>query len=100
MSNENFRGIRTWAEEKGIFANSTWDKQFVKLEEETLEAMTAMMGGDLAQIKDELGDCVVVLTVLAAMHGLNIEDCVAGALTKISKRKGKMVDGQFVKDAY
>jgi len=99
MSTNTFAGIRSWACGKDLILGSTWEKQFGKLEEETLEAMTAMMGGDVSQIADELGDCVVVLTVLAAQHGLLIEDCVAAALTKIAGRTGKTIDGVFVKDA-
>jgi NTP pyrophosphatase (non-canonical NTP hydrolase) len=99
MSNV-FAGIRTWADNKGLISDSTWEKQFVKFEEESLEAMTAMMGGDLDQIKDELGDCAVVLTIMAAQHGLNLEDCLEHCLAKISKRKGTVVDGVFVKEAY
>ncbi len=95
-----FAGIRLWAINKNLLMGSTWQKQWGKLEEEIKEAKVALESGDLAAIKDELGDCAVVLTVIAAQHGLNLEDCLEAALLKISKRKGKMVDGVFVKDGY
>jgi hypothetical protein len=41
---------------------------------------------------------VVVLTNLAAMKGIKVEDCINHAYGVISKRKGKMVDGIFVKE--
>lgn len=95
-----FVGIRLWAAGKNLITGSTWQKQFGKLQEEVNEAKEAMELKDLAKVKDELGDCGVVLTLLAAQHGLNFEDCLEAALAKISKRTGKVVDGVFVKDSY
>lgn len=95
-----FVGIRLWAAGKNLITGSTWQKQFGKLQEEVNEAQEAMELQDLAKVKDELGDCGVVLTLLAAQHGLNFEDCLEAALAKISKRTGKVIDGVFVKDSY
>ena len=41
---------------------------------------------------------VVVLTNLAHLEKLNIEDCIDAAYKTISKRTGKMINGTFVKD--
>ena len=41
----------------------------------------------------------VVLTIMAAQNGMKIEDCIDGAWQEIKDRKGKMVDGIFLKDA-
>ena len=41
---------------------------------------------------------VVVLTNLAYLEGLNIEDCVDSAYIEICQRKGKMINGTFVKN--
>ena len=41
---------------------------------------------------------VVVLTNLAHLNGVNIETCINTAYKEISKRKGKMINGTFVKD--
>jgi hypothetical protein len=40
---------------------------------------------------------VVVLTNLAALEGLKIEDCVASAYDVIKSRHGQMVNGTFQK---
>jgi hypothetical protein len=40
----------------------------------------------------------VVLTILAAQKGFNIEECIAHAWSQIKDRKGRMVDGIFVKN--
>jgi hypothetical protein len=41
---------------------------------------------------------VVVLTNLAHLEGVHIETCINTAYKEISKRKGKMINGTFVKD--
>jgi len=41
---------------------------------------------------------VVVLTNLAKLEKLDIEDCIENAYTTISKRTGKMMNGTFVKN--
>jgi hypothetical protein len=41
---------------------------------------------------------VVVLTNLAHLRGVNIEECIASAYNVINKRTGKMINGTFVKD--
>jgi len=50
------------------------------------------------ELVDAIGDCVVVLTNLAAINGLKIEDCIQSAYTEIKNRKGKMQNGTFVKE--
>ena len=49
-------------------------------------------------VVDGIGDAVVVLTNLAELAGVPIEDCIQEAYNVISKRKGKMINGTFVKD--
>jgi hypothetical protein len=41
---------------------------------------------------------VVVLTNLAHLEGFTIEDCIDSAYTEIATRKGKMLNGTFVKE--
>ena len=50
------------------------------------------------EIKDAIGDMVVVLTNLASLCGLVIEDCIDSAYNEIENRKGKMINGTFVKE--
>ena len=40
---------------------------------------------------------VVVLTNLAALEDMQIEDCIDSAYKEIANRKGKMANGTFVK---
>ena len=93
-----FELIRNWAENKGIFDNSTPKNQVMKLVEEMGELSKAIQEQDKAEIEDAIGDCMVVLIILASMNGLYAENCLDTVYSVISKRKGKMVDGMFVKE--
>ena len=48
---------------------------------------------------DDIGDCMVVLTIIAEQSGLTIEECLTHAYSDIKDRKGKMIDGVFVKES-
>ena len=93
-----FDMIRDWAEDKGIYESGDPKTQYIKLMEEAGETGRAILKEDLPEIKDGIGDMVVVLTNLAELCGLTIEECVESAYNVISKRTGKMKNGTFVKD--
>ena len=90
--------IREWAEERGIYEKGDPKTQYVKLMEEAGEVGRAILKDDDNEIKDGIGDMVVVLTNLAELNGLTIEECIESAYNTISKRKGKMINGTFVKN--
>ena len=93
-----FDKIRDWAEEKGIYAEGDPKTQYIKLMEEAGEVGRAILKQDKPEIKDGIGDMVVVLTNLAELCDMTIEECVESAYDVISKRTGKMKNGTFVKD--
>ena len=93
-----FDDIRLWAFERGIFNKGDVKTQYVKLQEESGEVARAIIKGDSAELKDGIGDMVVVLTNLAHLAGFEIEDCIQSAYDVINKRQGKMVNGSFVKN--
>ena len=93
-----FDAIRMWAEERGIYDKGDAKTQYVKLAEEFGELAKALLKDDQPEVIDAIGDMVVVLTNLAHQRGVNIESCIQSAYDVISKRKGKMVNGTFVKD--
>ena len=47
---------------------------------------------------DDIGDIMVVLINIAVRNGLTITDCLNHAYNDIKDRKGKMIDGIFVKE--
>lgn len=90
--------IREWAEARNLIRGSTPFAQYEKLLEEVTELFHAMRVNDVVEIIDAIGDCYVVLTILAAQLDLRIEDCISSAYDQIKDRKGKMIEGVFVKD--
>ncbi len=96
--NNIFNLIRNWAKDRGIYDKGDDRTQYVKLMEEAGELAQALLKNDKPEIKDAVGDMVVVLTNLSHMHNFNIEDCIQAAYDVISKRTGKMQNGTFVKD--
>ena len=93
-----FEKIREWAEDKGIYESGDPKTQYIKLMEEAGEVGRAILKQDKPEITDGIGDMVVVLTNLAELCDMTIEECVESAYDVISKRTGKMKNGTFVKD--
>ena len=94
-----FENIRQWADERGIYDKGDTKTQLIKLQEEMGELAKATLEKDHDEVVDAIGDMVVVLTNLAHLNGVHIETCIAEAYNVISKRKGKMINGTFVKNA-
>lgn len=63
--------VKGWAEERNLIANSTPIKQWVKLGEEMGEMMKHMFKAE--DIRDDIGDQMVVLNVIAAQLGESVE---------------------------
>ena len=89
--------IRQWAKERGIYDKGNSHTQYVKLMEEAGELAAALLNKDSYEIKDAIGDMVVVLTNLAALEGMQIENCIDSAYNEIANRTGTMLNGTFVK---
>lgn len=89
--------IVEWGRFKGI---NNPDKQTIKLFEEAGELAHEICRSryDSDELKDALGDIQVVMLILADILSLDLEECKQMAYDTISKRKGKNIDGCFVKD--
>jgi len=90
--------IRMWANQRGLYEKGDAKTQALKLTEEVGETCRAILKNDMPEIVDGIGDCVVVLTNLAEIVGVPIEQCIDNAYNEIANRKGKMVNGTFKKD--
>ena len=96
---ENIFGlIRDWADERGIYDKGDVKTQLIKLYEESGELSQGILKDSKPDIVDASGDCVVVLTNLAHLAGVDIESCIRSAYDEISSRTGEMKNGTFVKD--
>lgn len=72
----NFQRVREWAEARNLIEGATPQAQFTKLIEEISEFTQGIDNDDLPEIIDGLGDSVVVLTIIAAQCGTDIETCI------------------------
>jgi hypothetical protein len=88
--------VKQWHRDRNLIAGSTDAAQHTKLVEEVKELETNIL---LSQpVIDDIGDCLVVLINIAERNGLSLFDCLSHAYEDIKDRKGKMVDGVFVKE--
>ena len=98
MMPSQFDLIREWASKRGLYENGDPKTQALKLVEEVGETCRAILKEDRAEAIDGIGDCVVVLTNLAELLEMRIEDCIREAYNEIKNRKGKMANGTYVKN--
>lgn len=89
--------IKKWAIDRGIQSGNP-EAQMVKLLEEAGELASGINKDKLDLIIDSIGDTYVVLVILCMQLGLDINDCIKAAYEEIKDRKGKMVNGLFVKE--
>lgn len=90
--------VTQWAIDRNIIGGTTPKDQFGKLVEEVKELRDAMDEGDLPDIVDAIGDCSVVLAIIAEQYGLAYEQCQEAAWEQIKDRKGRIINGTFVKE--
>lgn len=99
MSELSFGGrVAQWANDRNLIEGSNPRLQMTKLFEECEELSHALQDDDMEEVVDAIGDIQVVLAVMCAQLGLNIDVCREVAWNEIKDRKGKMIDGVFVKE--
>ena len=91
--------IVPWGGEKGLLHSSNAKAQTLKLFEEGGEVARGVLKNDPKLYKDGIGDCLVVLTLLCAQLGTDLEECLNIAWEEIKDRKGVTKDGTFIKSA-
>lgn len=95
----NVSNVIKWANEKGIISADNAKKQVSKFVEEAEEMIAEIEDGNLELAKMEMGDVFVTLITTAACLGFTPAEALDLAYNKISKRKGSVVNGIFVKEA-
>ena len=115
--------VLEWADKKDLLHEGNVDKQFMKFIEEVFEFKTELdayiyikndldaeydvMGEIFSDkhfyttfdnLKLEMGDIFVTLIILCKQLGITPAECLELAYNKISKRKGKTINGIFVKE--
>lgn len=76
------------------------DKQYIKVTEEVSEIAREIVRGnyDSNELFDAIGDSMVTLIILSDLLGMNPIDNLEEAYNEIRNRKGKVIDGSFVRE--
>ncbi len=73
--------------------------EMCKTVEELGELARAINKGDVKGQIDGIGDTVVTLICISMQLGLRFDDCLDYAYNEIKDRKGKLINGTFVKES-
>lgn len=90
--------VEAWSVDKNL-QNGNPDRQALKFYEEAGEVGAALSRGQIDALKDGIGDTVVTLIILAQQHDMTLQECLQYAYDEIKGRKGKTINGTFVKEA-
>ena len=87
-----------WADDKGLVKEENSDKQLIKVIEEVGELASAILKKKRKEEIDAVGDIMVTLIIFAEIRGYDVMSALGYDYQEIKDRKGKMVDGSFIKD--
>jgi NTP pyrophosphatase (non-canonical NTP hydrolase) len=88
--------IAQWHRDRNLIDGSDDKTQYLKLSSEMGELSDSIARGE--SVIDDIGDILVVLVNIAERNGLTLLQCMEHAYSEIKDRKGRMVDGTFVKE--
>ena len=90
--------ILQWANDRELLKPENATKQALKLTEEVGELASAILKNKPFEQIDAIGDIQVVLIILSAQLGYDYDECLRRAYDTIQDRKGKTVNGTFIKE--
>ena len=90
--------IVEWALVRGITDPENAPKQMLKVMEEVGELAGAIAKGNEDATIDAIGDVLVTIIILSYQLELNPWECLETAYDEIKNRKGKTIDGVFIKE--
>jgi len=93
---ELVKKVEQWHYDRNLIDGATDKDQVLKLLQELGELSDNVCKGN--DIRDDIGDMLVVMINILARNKLTLEECLNVAYNDIKDRKGKMVDGIFVKE--
>lgn len=88
--------VKSWHYDRNLIYGSTDKDQVLKLAQELGELSDSVCKS--RSVVDDLGDMLVVMINIAERNGVNLEQCLEHAWNEIKDRRGRMVDGIFVKE--
>ena len=90
--------VLQWANDRNLLQKDNSLKQFTKSVSEMGELGDALLKDDKNGIIDGIGDVVVTLIILANQNNYDLNYCLNEAYKEIKDRKGKTVNGTFIKE--
>ena len=90
------RKVSNWHKDRNLIKGSTDKDQALKLLQELGELSDSICKGE--DVSDDIGDMLVVMINIVERNNLTLTHCLKEAWIDIKDRKGKMVDGIFVKE--
>lgn len=94
--NELFGRISQWHYDRNLIHGATDKDQVCKLIQEVGELSDNVCKNQ--DVADDIGDIMVILINIAERNGLSLRHCAEVAYNDIKHRKGKLVDGIFIKE--
>lgn len=88
--------VISWHHDRNLIKGSSDKDQTLKLLQELGELSDSVCKGK--DIKDDIGDMLVVMLNITSRNNVSLEECLAKAWEDIKDRKGRMIDGIFVKE--
>lgn len=88
--------VEQWHWDRNLIDGATDKDQVLKLIQEVGELSDNVCKGQ--DIRDDVGDIMVVLINIMVRNQITLEECLQVAYDDIKNRKGRMVDGIFVKE--
>lgn len=88
---------KQWHHDRNLIEGADDKTQFAKLIQECGELSDNICKGK--DIRDDIGDILVVLLNITERNNVSLTECLNVAFNDIKDRKGRMVDGVFVKEA-
>ena len=97
---ELHEAIIQWANDRNMIKQDrlTGLAQLAKVTEELGEISAGVNKNDKEKIEDSLGDILVTLIILAQDLNFDLLDCLNSAYNVIKDRKGKTINGVFIKE--
>tara|TARA_B100000780_G_scaffold275853_1_gene243326 strand:- start:625 stop:936 length:312 start_codon:yes stop_codon:yes gene_type:complete len=93
---DTINSIIQWHYDRNLIDGSSDKDQYLKLIQEAGELSDNICKGK--DIRDDIGDMMVVLINIMERNNLTLNECLEVAYNDIKDRKGRMVDGVFVKE--
>ena len=102
MMNNLITKINHWADKRNL-KQADPKIQWMRITEEVGEIRDVLLKPTKftqpqAALKDAIGDTLVTIIVLAHQLDLDVTECLSIAYEEIKNRKGKMINGTFVKE--